>query len=238
MKSYQKIGMLFTLGILCVQPALAGISIGTSRIIFHEKNSSQSVDINNSSTSQTYLINVGISDTLNAKTANTAFLPTPALFRIEPDSRNTVRILKKAYNLPSDRESLFYFNVMAIPTGKVGEADTGNSLGGTLQVATGNTVKLFYRPDNLPMTQKEAMGKLEFTRAGNSVKVFNPTPYYISLRKLVVNGRSVKLDVIKGTSMIAPFSANTYPVAAGQGITKWTAINDFGAGETFNGVIK
>ncbi|WP_257986776.1 fimbrial biogenesis chaperone, partial [Klebsiella pneumoniae] len=100
MKLYQKIGMLFTLGILCVQPALAGISIGTSRIIFHEKNSSQSVDINNSSTSQTYLINVGISDTLNAKTANTAFLPTPALFRIEPDSRNTVRILKKAYNLP------------------------------------------------------------------------------------------------------------------------------------------
>ncbi len=58
MKLYQKLGMLFTLGILCVQPALAGISIGTSRIIFHEKNSSQSVDINNSSTSQTYLINV------------------------------------------------------------------------------------------------------------------------------------------------------------------------------------
>ncbi|MGK3430093.1 hypothetical protein [Klebsiella pneumoniae] len=28
----------------------------------------------------------------------------------------------------------------------------------------------------------------------------------------MVNGRSVKLDVIKGTSMIAPFSANTYPV--------------------------
>lgn len=238
MTLYQKTGTFLTLSMLFTQPALASISVGSSRIIFHEESSSQSVDINNSSKSQTYLINVGISDTVNAKSTNSAFIPTPALFRIEPDSVNTVRILKKNQILPSDRESVFYFNVMAIPTGKAGNSTNTNNLGGTLQVATGNTVKLFYRPDNLPMTQKEAMGKLQFSRTENSVKVSNPTPYFISLKNLVINGKNIKLDVISGSSMISPFAANTYPVTVGQGTTKWTAINDFGAGEIFNGIIK
>jgi len=238
MKFSKKLCVLFTLGVLLAQAAQANISIGNSRIVFHEQNSSQSVDINNSSKNQTYLINVGISDTVDAKSSSSAFMPTPVLFRIEPDSTNTVRILKKAQVLPNDRESVFYFNVMAIPTGKAIDANANSNLGGTLQVATGNTIKLFYRPDNLPMTQKEAMGKLEFSRVGNGVKVNNPTPYFISLKKLVINGHTVKMDVIKGTSMIAPFAANTYPVSAVQGSTKWTAINDFGAGETFDGVVK
>lgn len=238
MTFYQKIGTLFTLSILFTQPALASISVGSSRIIFHEGNSSQSVDINNSSKFQTYLINVGISDTVNAKSTNSSFIPTPILFRIEPDAVNTVRIIKKNQMLPQDRESIFYFNVMAIPTGKTGDSTSATDLGGTLQVATGNTVKLFYRPDGLPITQKEAMGKLQFSRTANSVKVSNPTPYFISLKNLVINGKKVKLDVISGSSMISPFAANTYPVTTGQGTTKWTAINDFGAGETFNGSIK
>lgn len=238
MKFYQKLGLALTLSALFVHPALASISVGTSRIIFHQDNNSQSVDINNSSKHQTYLINVGISDTVNAKSTSSAFMPTPALFRIEPDSTNTVRILKKGQTLPGDRESVFYFNTMAVPTSKASEGNTSNHLGGTLQVATGNTVKLFYRPDNLPMTQKEAMGKLQFVREGNSVRVSNPTPYFISLKNLTINGHTVRLNVIKGTSMIAPYAAISYPVPAGQGPTKWTAINDFGAGETFNGAVK
>jgi len=234
----QKIGVFSILSFLFAQPVLASISVGSSRIIFHEENSSQSVDINNSSKFQTYLINVGISDTVKSKSASNAFIPTPVLFRIEPDSVNTVRIMKKSQMLPRDRESIFYFNVMAIPTGKTGDSPSANNLDGTLQVATGNTVKLFYRPNNLPMTQKEAMGKLQFSRTGNSVKVSNPTPYFISLKNLVINGKKIKLDVISGSSMISPFATNTYPVTVGQGTTKWTAINDFGAGETFNGIIK
>jgi len=235
---HKNFSIFLILAMVLTQPALASISVGSSRIIFHGENSSQSVDINNNSKFQTYLINVGISDTVEAKSASSAFIPTPALFRIEPDSVNTVRILKRNQILPRDRESVFYFNVMAIPTSKVGDSTGVNHLGGTLQVATGNTVKLFYRPDNLPMTQKEAMGKLQFSRTGNSVQVSNPTPYFISLKNLVINGKKIKLDVVSGTSMISPFAANTYPVPPGQGPTKWTAINDFGAGETFNGIVK
>lgn len=237
MKFYQKLGVIFSLSMLLIPPVMAGISVGASRVIFSESDSNQSIDINNRSQNQPYLININISDSLSSKSTDSVFIPTPALFRIESDSMNKIRILKKANSLPRDRESVFYLNIMAIPTGKTGQETRTDNVGGTLQVATGNTIKLFYRPDNLPMTQKEAMGKLQFVRTGQGVNVSNPTPYYISLNKLMIDGKKVKLDVIKGTSMIAPFAANTYPVTAGQGKAEWAAINDFGGVEAFRGTV-
>ncbi|WMT12468.1 fimbrial biogenesis chaperone [Serratia fonticola] len=237
MKFYQKLGVVLSLSLLLAQPALAGISVGASRIIFSEADSSQSVDINNKSNNQPYLINVGISESITAKSTDSIFMPTPGLFRIEPDSSNKVRILKKTNSLPRDRESVFYLNVMAIPTSKAGQDNSENKVGGTLQVATGNTIKLFYRPSHLPIDQKEAMGKLQFYREGKGIKVSNPTPYFISMKTLKIDDRKVKLDVIKGTSMIAPFASNVYPVTAGQGKAEWAAINDFGGVETFRGTV-
>ncbi|NTY86743.1 molecular chaperone [Serratia fonticola] len=237
MKFYQKLGVIVSLSIVLAQPALAGINLGATRIIFSGIDSSQSIDINNRSYNQPYLINVGISDSLSGKSTSSAFMPAPALFRIDADSSNKVRILKKSNSLPQDRESVFYLNVMAIPTGKAVQDNNDNKFAGTLQVATGNTIKLFYRPDNLAITQKEAMGKLQFSRQGGSVKVANPTPYYISMKTLMIDGKKVKLDVIKGTSMIAPFASNVYSVTAGQGKAEWAAINDFGGVETFRGTV-
>jgi fimbrial chaperone protein len=237
MKFYQKLGVVLSLSLFLAQPTLAGISVGATRIIFSEADSSQSVDINNRSPNQPYLINVGISESLSAKSTHSVFMPTPALFRIEPDSSNQVRILKKTNSLPRDRESVFYLNVMAIPTSKAGQDNSENKVGGTMQVATGNTIKLFYRPSHLPIAQKEAMGKLQFSREGKGIKVSNPTPYFISMKTLKIDDRKVKLDVIKGTSMIAPFASNVYPVTAGQGKAEWAAINDFGGVETFRGTV-
>ncbi|HBA8095001.1 TPA: molecular chaperone, partial [Escherichia coli] len=208
------------------------------RVVFSESNSSQSVDINNRSNNQPYLINVGISDSLASKAASNAFMATPALFRVEPDSGSKIRIVKKISSLPRDRESVFYLNVMAIPASKTGDGNENNKVGGTLQVATGNTVKLFYRPDGLALSQKEAMSKLQLSRDANGLKVTNPTPYYVSLSKFSVDGKRVKLDVIKGTSMIAPFSSNSYQVSGLPVKAEWTAINDYGGKETFHGTIK
>lgn len=237
MKIYQKLGLILSLSVLLTHSALASISVGTTRIIIREPESSQSVDINNRSQNQPYLINVGISDNLSGKESNSAFIATPALFRIEPGASHKVRVLKKSNNMPGDRESVFYFNVMAIPTGKAGMNNANNSVGGALQVATGNTVKLFYRPGNLSMTQKEAMSKLQFSRDGQGVKVSNPTPYFISFKKLVIGGKRVGLDVVKGTAMVAPFASQVYPVAVGNGKAEWVAINDFGGGEKFSGSV-
>ena len=230
-------GLAMVLALANVQPALASTSVGASRIIFNADESSKSVDINNTSTAQPYLIKIDISSDISGKAVGTPFVVTPALARIEPGTTNKVRILKASGSLPNDRESVFYFNSMAIPTSKVGNAQSSTSLDGALQIATGNTVKLFYRPGNLGMTQKEAMGKLQFTSDGKGTKVSNPTPYYISISKLIIAGTSVKLDVMNGSSMIAPFGSHVYSVNAARGNVVWNAINDFGAMERFDGAI-
>ncbi|QKJ60315.1 MULTISPECIES: molecular chaperone [Serratia] len=237
MTLYQKLSLTLCLSTLWVQPTLASISVGSSRIIFPSAESSQSVEINNRSPNQPYLINVGISESLSAKSSDSTFITTPALFRIEPGASNKVRILKKPNTLPRDRESVFYFSVLAIPASKSGEANDNNHLDGSIQVATGNTIKLFYRPSDLSMTQKEAMGKLQFSRQGNHVRVSNPTPYFISLNQLVIDGKKIKLDVVKGTSMVAPFAANVYPAIVGIGAAQWKAINDYGGEETFHATV-
>lgn len=237
MKLYQKLSIILCLSTLWSLPALAGISIGSSRIIFHSVENNQSVEINNRSPNQPYLINVGISDSLSTKSADSPFIVTPTLFRIEAGHSNKVRILKKPNTLPQDRESVFYFSALALPASKSGKVTDSNNLGGALQVATGNTIKLFYRPNDLPMTQKEAMGKLQFSRQGNNVRVSNPTPYFISLNQLVIDGKKIKLDVVKGTSMVAPFAANVYPAIVGTGTATWKAINDYGGEETFHATV-
>lgn len=237
MTLYQKLSIILCLSTLCIKPTLASISLDSSRIIFPSVESSQSVEINNRSPNQSYLINVGISESLSTQSSDGPFIVTPALFRIDPGASNKVRILKKPNALPQDRESAFYFSVLAIPASKSGEAKDNNNLGGSLQVATGNTVKLFYRPSNLSMTQQEAMGKLQFSRQGNNVRVSNPTPYFISLNQLVIDGKKIKLDVIKGTSMLAPFATNVYPAIAGTGTATWKAINDYGGEETFHATV-
>lgn len=237
MNIYQSLGLTFGLILTLAQPTYASISIGASRIVFNADEKSKSVDISNRSQNQPYLINVVISQDIAGKSVDTPFIATPALFRIEPGTTNKVRVVKKSDSLPNDRESLFYFSTMAISTGKVGSQHNPATVGGSLQVATGNTLKLFYRPANFAITQKEAMGKLQFTQDGKGTKVSNPTPYYISLSKLIIDGKAVKLDVIKGSSMIAPFGSYIYPVNAPRGKVEWKAINDFGGTENFHGAI-
>ncbi|OFC63466.1 molecular chaperone [Candidatus Erwinia dacicola] len=237
MKLHQNLSMILCLSTVWIQPTLASISIGSSRIIFPSVENSQSVEINNRSSNQPYLIKVDISDSLLSKSSDGTFIATPALFRIEPGVSNKVRILKKANALPQDHESVFYFNVLAIPASKLGKVADRNNLGGSLQVATGNTIKLFYRPNDLSMMQKEAMGKLQFSKQGNNVRVSNPTPYFISLNQLVIGGKNIKLDVIKSTSMVAPFSDNVYSDIVGTGIAIWKAINDYGGEETFHATV-
>lgn len=49
-------------------------------------------------------------------------------------------------NLPTDRETLYWMNVKAIPP-----TDEKNTQKNTLQLALQNKIKLFYRPENLPV---------------------------------------------------------------------------------------
>ncbi len=227
--------------VLLSASAFAGIAMDSTRVVFQaaDDTTGKSAGITSSSNSLTpYLVKTQILQTPTGDNADTPFLVTPSLFRLEPGSTNQIRIMKKTGELPQNKESVFYLRTIAVPAGEKDNNNQQSNIGGTLQVSTGNIIKLFYRPAGLGMTQQQAMQSLQFSAAGNGLKVTNPSPYYISLDTLNINGHNVAMSIKNGSTMIAPFASNTFANTPHQGRAEWKAINDDGATEVVFGQVR
>ncbi|MDF4176411.1 molecular chaperone [Providencia stuartii] len=221
--------------------SLAGIAIDTTRVIFTANDNTRGVSVGVTSSSQSltpYLVKAQVLNNPFGDKGETPFLVSPSLFRLEPGTTNQVRVMKKATVLPQDKESVFYLRTVAIPTSENNLEQPQNNIGGTVQVSTGNIIKLFYRPNNLGMTQQQATKLLKFTRANGGVKVSNPTPYYITLTGLKIGDKNVPLSVKLNNNMIAPFSDYTYHQVPQQGAVEWISINDYGGAEVSHGQVQ
>jgi P pilus assembly chaperone PapD len=201
---------------LCLTaPAFAGFSVGATRVIYNGDMKEASLSIKNTEDYSVYLIRSWVSSDKAGE--KIPFITTPPLFRIEPGQENSVRITQTSANLPQDRESAYWLNTLAMPP----KTDAKNSL----QFSINTRIKLFYRPAALNNKQivAKAYQQVTFSRSGNTLTANNPTPYYISLTKVTVNGTE-----LKDGYMVAPKSSLKIDQApAGNKIT-WQAINDFG----------
>ncbi len=92
-------------------------------------------------------------------------MATPPLFRLEGKQQNTVRLFATGnVNAPTDRESMYYFNVMAIPP-----ADDAKANNNTIQLAVRHRMRLVYRPKTLfDLSPNTEAKKLEWRKAGKS----------------------------------------------------------------------
>jgi P pilus assembly chaperone PapD len=201
---------------LCIAaPVFAGFSVGATRVIYNGDMKETALAIKNTEDSNVYLIRSWVtSDKAGEKVP---FITTPPLFRIEPGQENAIRITQTSSNLPQDRESVYWLNTLAIPP----KTEAKNSL----QFSINTRIKLFYRPAAL--NNKDAVAKsyqqVTFSRAGNTLVANNPTPYYINLTKVTVNGTE-----LKDGYMVAPKSSLKIDKAPAGNAISWQAINDFG----------
>lgn len=192
-----------------------GVFLGKTRIVYPASASQASISVNNSSNSDVFLIQSWLSDKEGQKTHD--FIVTPPLFVIKPGKESTLRMeLTSAPAWPKDRETLYYFNVKAIPSAT--EGTKSNSL----QIATQTVIKVFVRPDNLPGNVGDAPKNLRCSQSGSSVKLTNPSPYYISM---------VNLHMAAGkhpSIMIPPKSSVDIPALSQKSGLSFQTINDFG----------
>jgi fimbrial chaperone protein len=202
-----------------------GISLSRTRIVFQSTDNAQTLTLQNHG-SRPYLVQSAVVTTPGTRDPG-PFLTTPPLFRLEANSKNTIRILRKGdVALPDDRESVFYFTAIAVPAiAQPKEADEA-SLAARISVGIQNTIKLFYRPAGLAMTPEEAHGRLTFHLQGGEVQVHNPTPYYLTFSRLAFDG--TEIQVRDTVSMVAPFSQVSYPVKGQVRQAQWAVINDYG----------
>ncbi len=213
----------FFLSILMLMNALpaqaaGGIALGATRVIYPADAKQTSLALSNSNKQERYLINAWIENATGQK--EKTFVITPPLFVSEPNSENTLRIIYAGPALASDRESLFYLNVKAIPSMDKKNGENNN----VLQLAILSRIKLFVRPNKLETQPLQALDTLVFTRSGSAISINNPSPYFITLVNLQMGGK--KLENV----MITPKSRATVTLPEGaQGTLSWQSVNDYGA---------
>lgn len=199
-----------------------GIGLDVTRVIFPSSEESISLRVNNSSSSDVWLLRSWVSE-YTKNEIKAPFLITPPLVRINQGERIQLRINKivDLNKLPKDRESVFNINVMAIPPeGK----EKKNS--GRIQFSVNNRIKLFYRPESINNRKKleNLVDYLKVAKTEKGLKIINTAPYYATLDNILING---KLFDNRNDYMVAPFS--TLEIQ-GKDIKTFTyqLINDFG----------
>ncbi|MCW2485397.1 molecular chaperone [Candidatus Symbiopectobacterium sp. NZEC127] len=209
-----------------------GFGINASRLIYPQGADSISVSVRNTTASQPYLVQARVSRA-QANYQPAPFLVRPPLFRLEPGAVNQLRISAQNINAPTDRESLFYFHASAVPASTPpADQNSASKVHGATQFGVGSIIKLFYRPNALPSTSREAQQNLKFSRVDGGIKAENASAYFISFASLQVGGQHIRLDTPEKLTM-APFSNQIFKTGATRGDVRWQTINDEGAVNAF-----
>ncbi|MDZ4034390.1 molecular chaperone [Kluyvera ascorbata] len=216
MNRYADVVLAVVLAFLSVQ-AQAGIVIGGTRVIYDGDKKETAASVRNPEKSGVYLVQSWVDS--GEQGGKAPFIITPPLFRINPGEENMLRIVRTGGNLPQDRESVFWLNVKSIPA-----TDDSKPRTNVLQVVVKSRLKLFYRPAGLEGHPESAYHQLSVARSGNRLTVSNPTPYYVTLFTLKVDGKE-----IKEADMVPPRGnvSFTLPSATATSVT-WQAISDYG----------
>lgn len=190
-----------------------GVSLGATRVVYQSDNKMKQVSLFNSDQKNQFLMQSWIEDEKGQLSRDLAVIPPLVL--IKAASQNTTRLIRNNNNLPSDRETLYWLNVKAIPQKGT---DSGKN---TLQFAVTNRIKVFYRPTSLSEGAADAYRKVTFTNSNGKVNAINPTPYYITLTNISLNGKKVE------SLMLAPKETRVVGVGGATSIQA-DSVNDYG----------
>lgn len=185
-----------------ITSAQAGIVITGTRVIYPSDKEFVSVQLTNVG-DQIALVQswVDSKDIIADPTTTQApFIVTPPITTIEAAKGQSLRVIfNQKQKLATDRETLFWLNVLDIPAKPTAEANY-------LQFAIRNRLKLFYRPTGIKMEQQQAFQKVELQRVNNQLQINNPTPYYLNFGKSNLVLKNGAPSEIKNLSFIEPFS--------------------------------
>lgn len=222
---------LFVKGLIAIfsmcSLAHATVSPDRTRIIFNQTDKIVSIKLKNQSKVLPYLAQSWIEDKEGKKTRE--FLtPLPPLLRLEAGEQSQIRIIgqPKLTQLPSDRESLFYYNIREIPP----RSEQAN----ILQLAMQSRLKVFWRPKSIVLKEGQAvpMDKVEVSLTAMGLTIKNGTPYHITVGYIGTDGKTL-LPGAKGF-MIDPFSQNNSELKALPAKFQIGYIGDYGGLNMFS----
>lgn len=190
------IKLVLTVLLLIPSMAFCGVIPEKSRIVFNGKNSIQSYTLVNAN-QYPVVAQLWIDDgDFNSHPELTAapFVITPVMLKMDPSKINEIKIINSTedFNLPKDRESLYWLNILEIPP-----ANSKNKSENEVTLSMLTQIKVIYRPEAIEINDVNLIKKLDSldiylnnNGGGESeLIVNNPTEYVASLSGVTLSGR-------------------------------------------------
>ncbi|EKS9886953.1 fimbria/pilus periplasmic chaperone [Burkholderia pyrrocinia] len=233
-----KFHIFATVAVVCGMAASsvpAAVTITGTRVIYPAQDREVNVRVNNTD-SQPALVQAWLDDGDVAAAPNKIKVPfalLPSVFRVEPHRGQAMRIMFTGGDMPKDRESIYWLNVLEIPS-KPQAADGRNMI----QFAFRTRIKMFYRPSALQDDPVAGRDRFRWHIASNErgeqvLRLDNPSPYYVSFGKIELDaGNGV---VALKPDMAPPFGYVDFVPQAGKldvgsaASVSYTVLNDFGS---------
>ncbi|ENL7329602.1 fimbria/pilus periplasmic chaperone [Escherichia albertii] len=180
-----------------ILPAHAGIVIYGTRIIYPAENKEVMVQLMNQG-NRSSLVQAWIDDgdtSLPPEKIQVPFMLTPPVAKAGANSGQQIKIRIMPNRLPTNKESIFYLNILDIPPNS--PEDEGKN---ALKFAMQNRIKLFYRPVGVASVNKETFKKLRVNNSSNGLVIKNGSANWVTISDVKANSVKVNYETI----MIAP----------------------------------
>ena len=180
-----------------ILPAHAGIVIYGTRIIYPAENKEVMVQLMNQG-NRSSLVQAWIDDgdtSLPPEKIQVPFMLTPPVAKVGANSGQQIKIRIMPNRLPTNKESIFYLNILDIPPNS--PEDEGKN---ALKFAMQNRIKLFYRPGGVASVNKETFKKLRVNNSSNGLVIKNGSANWVTISDVKANSVKVNYETI----MIAP----------------------------------
>ena len=205
----------------------ANLVINTTRVIYSGAARDVTVSVTNEGAKPSLMqswIDSGNPDSIPDE-EDVPFSLLPPVARVNGGMSQALKIAWNGDSLPTDRESVFYLNVMDIPP------DPSGPDSNYVQFAIRTRIKLFFRPVGLGGRADSAPRQLVWQQVGPAIRLNNPTPFHVSINRIIdaKSGRSISRDI----GMVSPFSAQDFKTDANvravtPGDLQIETINDYG----------
>ncbi|KAF2411123.1 P pilus assembly protein, chaperone PapD [Pseudomonas antarctica] len=203
---------------LAPPPASAALKIEGTRLIYFGQDKGATINVVNQAPREV-VVQTWITGEDEATDRTVPFAATEPLVQLAAGEHHPLRILYAGEGLPSDRESLFWLNIMEIPL----KPEDPNSV----QFAIRQRLKLFYRPPALQGGSAEAVQQLVWSSGdGRTVTVRNPSAFHLSLVNLQTDN-----EALSDYLLLKPYESKTLtaPSPLPKGTTlHFTEITDIG----------
>lgn len=201
-------------------PAWGGVYIYGTRVIYPAAQKEVTVQLMNQG-DRSALVQAWIDDgdtQTPPEKLQVPFLLTPPVVKVKANTGQQLKIKFIKANLPQDRESLYYLNVLDIPPN---DASSGEA--NKLKFALQNRIKLIYRPNGLHGVNKETFSQLHLTLTHSGLLIENSSANWLTIPE--IKG-TVKVN--KETVVLAPHGNLTLPASPAANKYLITLIDDYG----------